>query len=132
MSEKYEKVIRTQEVVECVTPEYVSKVTGKKIHAEFLEEAKDDVNYDATVKAAAYLLNNQCNVSISKTAEYLKEVSRGKLTLSAGMICGLSKEFSEKTREERDRIFLELLASPHMHVDFTFGRVNGKQGSVMI
>ena len=120
------------EVVEYVTPEYVSKVTGKKIHAQFPEGVKDDVNYDATVKAAAYLLNNQCNVSISKTGEFLKEVSRGKLTLSAGMICGLSKEFSEKTREEREGIFLELLASPHMHVDFTFGRVNGKQGSVMI
>lgn len=90
------------------------------------------MNYDATVKAAAYLLNNQCNVSIGKTVEFLKEVSRGKLALSAGMVNHLSREFSEKTREEREQIFLELLASPHMHVDFTFGRVNGKQGTVII
>ena len=48
------------------------------------------------------------------------------------MVCGLSKEFSEKTQDERSRIFLELLASPHMHVDFTFGRVSGKQGTVII
>ena len=48
------------------------------------------------------------------------------------MICGLSKEFSEKTQEERNEIFLELLSSPYMHVDFTFGRINGKQGSIMI
>lgn len=120
------------EVVEYVTPEYVSKVTGKKVHAPFPEGVKDDVNYDGTVKAAAYLLNNQCYVSISKTGEFLKTVSGGKLDLSGGMICGLSKEFSEKTQEERNEIFLELLASPHMHVDFTFGRVNGKQGTVMV
>ncbi len=54
------------------------------------------------------------------------------MELSTGMICGLSQEFSKKTQEERDRIFLELLASDHMHVDFTFGRVNGKQGAVII
>ncbi len=120
------------EVVEYVTPEYVSRLTGKKVHAPFPEGVKDDVNYDATVKAAAYLLNNQCYVSINKTREFLSAVSGGKVTLSGGMVCGLSEEFSKKTREERDRIFLELLASPHMHVDFTFGRVNGKQGSVII
>lgn len=142
-SEEYRptgKLIRRQvvlvhvstEVVEYVTPEFVSKVTGKKAHAEFPDGVKDDVNYDATVKAAAYLLNNQCNVSINKTREFLKAVSAGKLDLSAGMVCGLSKEFSEKTKEERNEIFLGLAGSPYMHVDFTFGRVNGKQGTVII
>lgn len=120
------------EVVEYVTPEYVSRVTGKKVHAAFPEGVKDDVNYDGTVKAAAYLLNNQCYVSIGKTGEFLKTVSGGKLELSAGMICGLSKEFSEKTQKERNEIYLKLLSSPYMHVDFTFGRVNGKQGAVMV
>lgn len=120
------------EVVEYITPEFVSKVTGKKAHAPFPEGVRDDVNYDGTVKAAAYLLNSQCNVSINKTGEFFREVSGGKLALSSGMICGLSREFSEKTREERDEIFLRLLASPYMHVDFTFGRVNGAQGTVMV
>lgn len=122
----------TTEVVEYVTPEFVSKVTGKKTHAAFPEGVKDDVNYDATVKAAAYLLNNQCNVSINKTGEFLKEISGGKLALSNGMICGLSKEFSKKTRKERDEIFLKLLSAPYLHADFTFGRVEGKQGAVII
>lgn len=120
------------EVVEYVTPEFVSKVTGKKAHAPFPEGVKDDVNYDGTVKAAAYLLNNECYVSVGKTRDFLKEISGGKVDLSAGMVCGLSREFSEKTEEERNRIFLELVASPYMHVDFTFGRVAGKQGAVII
>ena len=120
------------EVVEYVTPEFISKKTGKKVHADFPEGIKDDVNYDGTVKAAAYLLNNDCYVSIEKTGAFLKEISGGRIALSRGMICGLSGEFSEKTQDERNRIFLELLASSHMHVDFTFGRVSGKQGTVII
>lgn len=62
----------------------------------------------------------------------MNAVSGGKLQLSGGMVCGLSEEFSKKTKEEREQIFLELMASPYMHVDFTFGRVNGKQGTVMV
>lgn len=104
----------------------------KRIHAEFPKGVKDDVNYDGTVKAAAYILNNECCVSIEKTKEFLKEISAGKIDLSTGMICGLAGEFSKKTETERNQIFLELLASDHMHVDFTFGRVNGKQGTVII
>ncbi len=61
-------------MVEYITPEYVSKRTGRKVHAAFPEGAKDDVNYDGTVKAAAYLLNNQCCVSINKTRECLVHV----------------------------------------------------------
>lgn len=120
------------EVVEYVTPEFVSKATGRKAHAPFPEGVKDDVNYDGTVKAAAYLLNNECYVSVGKTKDFLREISGGKIGLSGGMVCGLSREFSEKTEEERNQIFLELISSPTMHVDFTFGRVGGKQGTVMI
>lgn len=122
----------TTEVIEFVTPEYIHKKTGKKTHASFPEGITDDVNYDGTVKAAAYILNNECCVSIGKTKEFLKEVSSGKIDLSTGMVCGLAGEFSKKTEAERDEIFLELLASDHMHVDFTFGRVNGGQGTVII
>ncbi|MCD8077484.1 MAG: transposase [Lachnospiraceae bacterium] len=48
------------------------------------------------------------------------------------MICNLSREFSQKTEAERQEIFRKLLASPVMHTDFTFDRVNGKNGTVII
>lgn len=48
------------------------------------------------------------------------------------MICNLSRQFSEKTQGERNQIFLGLLASPNMHTDFTFGRMNGKQAAVIL
>lgn len=122
----------TTEVVEYVTPEFRNQSTGQRVHAAFPEGLKDEVNYDGSVKAAAYLLNNECYVSIDKTRTFLKEISDGKIDLSNGMICSLSRQFSEKTQEERSQIFLGLLASPNIHADFTFGRVNGKQAAVMI
>ena len=122
----------TTEVIEYVTPEFRNQTTGQRVHAAFPEELRDEVNYDGTVKAAAYLLNNDCYVSIDKTRTFLKEISNGKIDLSNGMICNLARQFSEKTQEERDQIFLGLLASPSLHADFTFGRMNGNQASVII
>lgn len=120
------------EVIEYYTMEYRNQETGQRVHADFPEGLMDEVTYDGSVKAAAYLLTNDCNVSIHKTHEFLKDVSKSILDLSDGMICNLSKQFSEKTQEERDEIFLDLIASPIMHSDFTFGRMNGKQAAVII
>ena len=122
----------TAEVVEYVTPEFRNQITGQRVHAAFPEGVKDEVNYDGSVKAAAYLLNNECYVSIDKTRTFLLEISDGRIDLSNGMICNLSRQFSEKTQEERNQIFLGLLASPTLHADFTFGRAEGKQGTVMV
>lgn len=120
------------EVVEYHTPEFRNQATGQRVHAAFPEGLKDEVTYDGTVKAFAYLLNNECYVSIGKTQNFIKEVTGGNLDLSTGLICSLSKQFSEQTKEERDEIFLKLFSSPVMHADFTFGRMNGRQTSVMI
>lgn len=119
-------------VIEYLTPEFQEKKTGKKVHAAFPEGIKDDVNYDGTVKALAYLLTNECFVSIDKTRTFLKEISNGSIDLSNGMICNLSREFSEKTKAERELIFKGLISSDSMHADFTFGRKYGKQATVLI
>lgn len=111
---------------------FLDKKTGRKVHAPFPAGVTDDVNYGGTVKALAYLLNNECNVSIGKTQKFLKEASIGKLDIATGTICNLSRQFSVKTEDERNKIFLELSASPVLHSDFTFGRVRGKQGAVII
>ena len=120
------------EVVEYSTPEFRNRATGQRVHAAFPEGLRDEVTYDGTVKAFAYLLNNECCVSIGKTQNFIREVTGGKLNLSAGLICGLSRQFSERTKEERDGIFLKLFSAPVMHADFTFGRMNGGQTAVMI
>lgn len=120
------------EVIEYTTPEFLDMKTGKTVHAEFPEDVTNDVNYDGTVKAAAYILKDECYVSIGKTKQFLGSISRGKVDLSAGMICNLSREFSEKTKPERDKIFLDLMAAPVVNTDFTFGRKNGRQATVLV
>ena len=120
------------EVIEYYTMEFRSLETGQRVHADFPGGLIDDVTYDGTVKAAAYMLTHECNVGIQKTHDYLKEISKGKIDLSTGMICNLSGQFSARTQEERDQIFLDLVSAPIMHSDFTFGRKNGKQTAVII
>ncbi len=70
------------EVVEYTTPEFRNQTTGQRVHADFPEGLIDDVTYDGTVKAFAYLLNNECYVGIGKTHKFIKEVTGGKLDLS--------------------------------------------------
>lgn len=77
-------------------------------------------------------MNNELYVSIGKTRAFIREISDGKVCLSDGMVCGLSREFSLKTKEERDRIFRELLNAPYMNADFTFGRKDGKTATALI
>ena len=120
------------EVKEYVTPQFRNLITGQRIHAAFPDGMKDDVIYDGTVKAMAYMINNYCNVSIDKTRCFIRDITGGKLNISNGAICNLAKEFSVKTQPERDEIFLDLMAAPVLHTDFTFGRVNGKTAAVII
>ena len=120
------------EVLEFTTPEFRDQTTGQRVHAAFPEGITDDVNYDGTVKAIAYMINNELYTSVDKTRKFLDEISHGVLALSNGFICELSEEFSKKTEQERNDIFLELASSPLLHMDFTFGRMNGGQTTVAI
>ena len=120
------------EVTEYYTPEFQNKKTGRRVHAAFPEGVSDDVSYGSSVKALAFLLNNQCNVSIDKTRELLSELTDGALQISKGMINGLCKEFAAKTEGERKKSLEGLLTSPAMHTDATGVRVNGKNMHVFV
>ena len=110
-TKKLVKLRLVADVIEYSTPEFIDLETGKTVHAPFPEGMSDELVYDGTVKAMAYLLNNECNVSIGKTKEFLKNVSHGAIDISTGMICKLAKEFAKKTEAERNDLFLELFAS---------------------
>lgn len=119
-------------VVEYYTPEYRDLRTRKSTHAPFPAGYVDEVNYDASVKGFAYMLNVGCNVSIDRTRTFMLDVSGGMIGPSNGMICNLSKEFSRKTESERNELFLKHLAADVLHADFSFARKQGKQTAVMI
>ncbi len=119
-------------VVEYTTPELEDRFTRKKTHAPFPAGYVDDVNYDASVKAFAFLLNQSCNVAIDRVRTFLSDVSDGKIRISNGMICNLTKQFSRMTEAERNELFLKHVGADILHADFTFARKKGKQTAVMI
>lgn len=134
------KTVRKQQVgikiscitVEYETPEYIEIATGKSVHAPFPAGVVDDVNYDGSIRALAFLLNQECNVSIDKVSRFLSDITGGDLHLSKGMINGLSKQFSRNSEDERKQMFMHLLASPVMHIDATNARMNGASRQVFV
>lgn len=111
---------------------YYNSKTGERIHAAFPEGIVDDVNYDGSIKAFLFLLNNDCCVSIDKSRKFLSDLTDGKLNISKGMINKLSREFSKKSETERRELFAEMLVSPVMHIDCTNAKVNGKNAYVFV
>ena len=111
---------------------YYNSKTGERVHAPFPNGVIDDVNYDGSIKAFLFLLNNDCGVSIDKSRRFLSELTQGKLNISRGMINKLSKEFSKKTESIRKETFQKMLAAPVLHTDFTNARENGKSAQVIV
>lgn len=119
-------------VIEYITNEYRNRRTGARVHAPFPSGYENEVNYDGSVKALAFLLGNECNVSHGKIRKLIEELTEGEVRISDGMINRLCREFSEKTGEERREIIRKLMTSPVMNADFTNANVNGGSAQVLI
>jgi hypothetical protein len=120
------------DTVEYYTVVFRHKKTGKLVHADFPAGVDNDVNYDSSIKALAFLLNNHCNVSIDKVRQFLSDLTGGALEISKGMINGLSREFAEKSVAGQEKVFSDLVGAPVLNEDFTTARVNGKNVHVFI
>ena len=119
-------------VTEYRTAEFYDKKKGRNVHSAFPGQVTDEVNYDESIKAFVFLLNNRCNVSLEKTAQFVSDITDGALSPCVGMINGLCREFSLKSRQEQDDLFKALLDAPVMHVDGTVARVNGTSNNVVV
>jgi len=117
-------------VEEYFTLVFRHKKTKQLVYADFPAGVDNDVNYDGTVKAFAFMLNNHCNVSIDKVRGFMSDLTGGALEISKGMINSLSKEFSNKSQPEQKNIFLNLVGAPVIQEDFTGAKVNGKNVNV--
>ena len=119
-------------VTEYRAAEFYDKKKGRNVHSAFPCGVMNDVNYDESMKAVLFLLNSRCNVSLEKTAQFVRDVTDGALSPSIGMINGLCREFSSKSGKEMDALFAALLDAPVMHVDGTAARVNGTNNNVVV
>lgn len=125
-------IVLDAKITEYVTKEYRNRKTGARVHAPFPEGYVNEVNYDGTVKALAFLLGNECGVSHGKIRKLLSELTDGRIEISDGMVNGLCGELSAKTGQERTEILEKLMLSPVINVDFTNASVNGKSAQVLI
>lgn len=105
---------------------YYNAKTGERVHAAFPDGVINDVNYDGSIWAFLFLLNNDCFASIDKSRKFLSDLTGGKLNISKGMISRLCREFALKTEPERRAAYADMLFSPVMHTDCTNARENGK------
>lgn len=119
-------------VDEYTTTEFRNRLTGQRVHAQFPAGVVNDVNYDGSVKAFAFLLNSHCCVSMDKVRSFLSELTDEKLNISKGMISGLCKEFAKKTKTMQEEAYLDLLSAPVMNTDCTNARVNGQNSYVYV
>lgn len=125
-------VVLNVQVIEYTAKEYRNRKTGARVHAPFPEGYVNEVNYDGTVKALAFLLGNECGVSHGKIRRLISELTHGEIEISDGMINGLCAEFSAKTGQEKTEIIKKLMSPPVMNVDFTNASVNGKSAQVLV
>ncbi len=135
-----ERIVKRQKIgisIRVNVIEYTARVfrntkTGTRVHAAFPDGFDTDVRYDSSVKAVAFLLANECNVSARKTARIISDLTGGEIRLSAATVNGLVREFSSKSEQERAYIVESLMMSPVIHVDFTNANVNGEAKQVLI
>ncbi len=132
MSRKLVEISIALKTTEYRAEVYRNRKTGMRVHAPFPDGVVNEVNYGGTVKAAAFLLANECNVSHPKVKKFLSEATGGKLEISVGMINGLCEDLSEKSKAEKKAIIEKLTASPVMNADFTNANVNGKSAQVLV
>ena len=134
------KIVRRQKieivlgirVKEYTAREFRSRINGSRVHADFPNGFTNKVNYDGSVKALAFFLSNECNVSCRKIKQLLGDLSEGRLQMSEATINGLNEEFSSKTESEKKDIVTKVMTSPVVNTDFTNANVDGESKQVLI
>ena len=119
-------------VIEYTAEEYRDRRSGARVHALFPTGYVNEVNYDGTVKALAFLLSNECGVSHGKIRKLISEFANGEVEISDGMVNRLCRDFSIRTEAEKKAIIKELMTSPVMNADFTNASVNGESRQVLV
>lgn len=122
----------TVDVIEYTAKVFRNRKTGSRVHANFPPGYDTDISYDSSVKAFVFTLANDGNMSAGKIRTVLREVSQGQLDISEATINGLCKEFSEKSKPERDAIIKDIMVSSVINTDFTNANVDGKSKQVLI
>lgn len=118
-------------VVEYQAPVYIDRLTGHQVSGGFPEGVVNEASYGPGVKSIACLLHTVGNMSYGKIQELLRDSTNGVISPSIGWLCGLEKEFTDKSLEEWKKIQETILASKVAHTDGTCVGFNGKHAHIL-
>lgn len=111
---------------------FIERKTGKEKFTSFPANINNETNYGANIKAFTFLLNNQCNVSINKVNEFLRNITNQQLTICDATISNFLKEFSNKSKEEIIKLEENLFDNNILGCDFTGARCSGNNNHVLV
>lgn len=111
---------------------YRDRTNGARCHATFPGGIQLDVNYGENLKATVFFMKNHLNVSDEKVIEFFNDMTNGEIKLSRGMVNGINREFSMKSKEEQDAIYARLADASVLYVDMTNVRMNGNLKNVVV
>ena len=120
------------EVIRYKSKIFIEKKTGKEKFTSFPANLNNETNYGARIKALSFLLNNQCNVSINKVSEFLRNITNQQLTICDATISNFLKEFSNKSKDEIIKLETNLFDNDILGCDFTGARCSGNNNHVLV
>lgn len=100
---------------------------GKKHKAKFSKEFKNPAQYGNNLKALVGMLVNEEYVAIDRCSSFIKEITKGNISLSNGTVVNITKEISKKSEKTVEDIKNKLISASVNHSDETGVRINGKQ-----
>jgi transposase len=104
----------------------VCEICGKPFTAQHSDAFRAPLQYGDGVRAFALMLNEYGNVPDDKTAEILRDISDGRISISAGTVVNFREYAADAMSDEVDRIREHIENAEVLCVDETGTNVNGK------
>lgn len=111
------------EVGKCPSCGYVYK-------PEILNRLVNDVTYSDEIKSYAILFMEFGNISIERSIEIFRILTRGELNISPGTMCNFKKLAAQKGKKIRDQLFIDALSRNYNCLDTTYVKNEGKQNYI--
>lgn len=104
----------------------VCTICGKPVKAEHSDEFTAPLKYGDSIKAFSIILNEYGNIPDHKTAEIIRDLSGGAISISPGTVVNFRKYAADAMTEDVELIKQKIKDAEVLCVDETGVNVNGK------
>jgi transposase len=104
----------------------ICEICGKQFTAQHSDDFRAPLQYGDNLRAFTVMLNEYGNVPDDKTAEILRDISNGRISVSAGTVVNFRDYAANAMADEADKIRNNIKNADVLCVDETGTNVNGK------